>query len=70
VVASSDDPFGGHAFAQRCAAASGSRIENIRAAGDINADSGLGRLPVARALLRSLTDATTESLPPRGGCSG
>jgi len=56
VVASSDYPYGGLAFAQRSAAAWGSRIENIGAAGHINADSGLGQWSVGRALLRSLTD--------------
>jgi predicted alpha/beta hydrolase family esterase len=42
VVASSDDPFGSVAYAQRCAAAWGSAFAEIGAAGHINADSGLG----------------------------
>jgi predicted alpha/beta hydrolase family esterase len=42
VVASTDDPYGGVAFSQACAAAWGSRWENIGPRGHINADSGLG----------------------------
>jgi predicted alpha/beta hydrolase family esterase len=42
VVASTDDPYGGVPFSQACAAAWGSRWENIGPRGHINADSGLG----------------------------
>ena len=42
VVASTDDLYGGVPFSQACAAAWGSRWENIGPRGHINADSGLG----------------------------
>ncbi|WP_321814664.1 MULTISPECIES: RBBP9/YdeN family alpha/beta hydrolase [unclassified Paraburkholderia] len=45
VVASSDDPYGGVAFAQRCAQAWGSRWMEIGARGHINAESGLADWP-------------------------
>ncbi|TDV04626.1 RBBP9/YdeN family alpha/beta hydrolase [Paraburkholderia caballeronis] len=61
VVASSDDPYGGVAFAQRCANAWGSGWENLGARGHINADSGLGDWPQGLARLASLG---------RGGRSG
>jgi predicted alpha/beta hydrolase family esterase len=42
VVASSDDPFGSPAYAQRCASVWGSEYIVIGQAGHINADSGHG----------------------------
>ena len=42
VVASSDDPYGGVPFSERCAQAWGSRWIGIGARGHINAQSGLG----------------------------
>lgn len=56
VVASSDDPYGTLAFAQRCAAAWGSRQIDIGARGHINADSGLGDWDEGRRWLGSLAD--------------
>ncbi|WP_109483149.1 alpha/beta hydrolase [Paraburkholderia sp. C35] len=41
VLASTDDPYGGVPFSQACAAAWGSRWENIGPRGHINAESGL-----------------------------
>jgi predicted alpha/beta hydrolase family esterase len=54
VVASTDDPYGSPAHAQACAAAWGSRLVNIGAAGHINASSGLGQWPEGYALLQQL----------------
>ena len=54
VVASADDPYGSMAHAQACAAAWGSRLVNIGAAGHINAGSGLGHWPEGYALLHQL----------------
>ncbi|WP_028239026.1 RBBP9/YdeN family alpha/beta hydrolase [Stutzerimonas azotifigens] len=45
VVASEDDPYGSPAHAEGCAAAWGSRLLSIGAAGHINAASGLGDWP-------------------------
>lgn len=54
VVASSDDPYGGVAFAERCAKAWGSRFIDIGTRGHINADSGLGDWPEGLQWLASL----------------
>lgn len=54
VVASSDDPYGTLAFAERCARAWGSRFIEIGPRGHINADSGLGDWEEGRRLLASL----------------
>lgn len=54
VVASTNDPYGSLAHAQTCAAAWGSRLVDIGAAGHINASSGLGQWPEGYALLREL----------------
>lgn len=54
VVASTDDPYGSLSHAQSCAAAWGSRLVNIGAAGHINAGSGLGSWPAGYALLEQL----------------
>lgn len=54
VVASTDDAYGSLAFSERCAAAWGSRLVNIGAAGHINADSGLGAWDEGLALLQGL----------------
>jgi uncharacterized protein len=54
VVASRNDPFGSFEFAQRCAAAWGSALTDIGAAGHVNADSGLGDWPAGQRLLAGL----------------
>ncbi|RFU46602.1 alpha/beta hydrolase [Paraburkholderia sp. DHOC27] len=54
VVASTDDPYGGVAFAQRCAKAWGSQWHEIGARGHINADSGLGDWDEGQRWLASL----------------
>ena len=54
VVASSNDPFGSSAFAQRCANAWGSRFVDIGEAGHINADSGHGEWNEGYALFQQL----------------
>lgn len=54
VVASSDDPYGGVPFAQRCAKAWASRFIDIGPRGHINAQSGLGDWPEGLAWLASL----------------
>jgi predicted alpha/beta hydrolase family esterase len=54
VVASSDDPYGTLAFAERCARAWGSRLVDIGPRGHINAESGLGDWEEGRRLLASL----------------
>lgn len=54
VVASSDDPYGSVAFAERCARAWGSRLVEIGPRGHINAESGLGDWDEGRRLLASL----------------
>lgn len=53
IVASSDDPYGSLAFAQRCARAWGSRFIEIGPRGHINADSGLGDWDEGRSQLAS-----------------
>jgi hypothetical protein len=42
VIASSNDPYGGIAYAETCASIWGSNLVNIGDAGHINASSGLG----------------------------
>ena len=54
VVASTDDIYVSLETATRYAAAWGSRLVNIGAAGHINGDSGLGDWPAGRALLAEL----------------
>lgn len=54
VVASSNDPFGSSAFAQRCANAWGSRFVDIGEAGHINADSGHGEWNEGYAIFQQL----------------
>ncbi|RQH01581.1 RBBP9/YdeN family alpha/beta hydrolase [Paraburkholderia dinghuensis] len=54
VVASSDDPYGGVPFAERCARAWGSRCIGIGARGHINAESGLGDWPQGLEWLQSM----------------
>jgi uncharacterized protein len=54
VVASSDDPYCGVAFAERCAKAWGSRWVDIGARGHINAESGLGDWPQGFEWLMSM----------------
>jgi len=56
VVASSDDPYSGLGFAERCAQAWGSRFVDIGPRGHINAESGLGDWEEGRRLLASLID--------------
>lgn len=54
VVSSSDDPYGSSEHAAACAAAWGSRLVEIGAAGHINASSNLGDWPAGLALLQQL----------------
>lgn len=54
VVASSDDPYGSLAFAQRCASAWGSRFVELGPRGHINAESGLGDWDEGRRWLAAL----------------
>ena len=54
VIASSDDPYGSPEHAAACAAAWGSRLVEIGAAGHINASSNLGDWPAGLALLQQL----------------
>lgn len=54
VVASSDDPYGGVAFSERCAKAWGSRWIGIGARGHINAESGLDDWPQGLEWLQSM----------------
>ena len=56
VVASADDPYGSAEHAARCAAAWGSRLVEVGAAGHINSASGLGAWSDGFALLRQLLD--------------
>jgi len=51
IVASRNDPYGTFAFAERCAAAWGSALTDVGAAGHINADSALGDWPEGQRLL-------------------
>lgn len=57
VVASTDDEFVTVARAKAFAAAWGSRLVSIGAAGHINSTSGLGSWPAGQALLAELTGA-------------
>ena len=54
VVTSDNDPYGSRTFAERLAAAWGSRCINVGMQGHINADSGLGDWPDGFALLQAL----------------
>jgi uncharacterized protein len=54
IVASSDDPYGGECFAERCAQAWGSRLIGIGARGHINAESGLADWPQGLEWLYSM----------------
>ena len=57
VVSSVDDPYGTHAYRQRCADAWGSEFVSVGAAGHINAKSGLGAWEEGKALLHRLLAA-------------
>ena len=54
VIASTNDPYGGVAYAEECAAIWGSDLVNIGAAGHINSSSGLGAWPEGHRLLQQL----------------
>ncbi|WP_347505543.1 RBBP9/YdeN family alpha/beta hydrolase [Pseudomonas anguilliseptica] len=54
VIASTNDPYGGVAYAEECAAIWGSNLVNIGAAGHINSASGLGTWPEGYRLLQQL----------------
>lgn len=54
VIASTDDPFGSVAHAQRCAKAWGSEFVDIGSAGHINTESGHGAWPEGVRLLERL----------------
>jgi predicted alpha/beta hydrolase family esterase len=54
VVASTNDEYASIEYARRCASQWRSRFVSLGAAGHINAESGLGKWPQGRALLRSL----------------
>jgi len=54
VVASSNDPYGGVAFAEICARAWGSRLEAVGALGHINSESRLGLWREGLALYHQL----------------
>lgn len=54
VVASSNDPYSGEAFAKTCAQAWGSEFHSIGERGHINGDSGLGEWAQGLAWLDSL----------------
>jgi uncharacterized protein len=54
VIASSDDPYGGVPFSERCAQGWGSRWIGIGARGHINAESGLGDWPQGFEWLMSM----------------
>lgn len=55
VVASADDPYGSLSHAEACAAAWGSRLVDIGAAGHINAASNLGAWAEGYQLLRQIS---------------
>lgn len=57
LVASTDDPYGGVEYAQRCGSAWGSEVVVAGALGHINAVSGLGDWPTGYELLRKLIEA-------------
>ncbi|HZX16977.1 MAG TPA: alpha/beta fold hydrolase [Pseudomonas sp.] len=54
VIASTNDPYGGVAYAEECAAIWGSDLVNIGEAGHINSSSGLGAWPEGHRLLQQL----------------
>jgi serine hydrolase len=54
VVASSDDPYGSLAFAERCAQSWGGRLVNAGPEGHMNSASGMGAWADGRALLQAL----------------
>jgi uncharacterized protein len=60
VVASSNDPYGGVPFSQRCAQAWGSEWIGVGALGHINAESGLGEWEEGRRRLAQLSGAATR----------
>jgi len=55
LVASDDDPYGTLEFSRQCAAAWGSRLVELGAAGHINSASGYGAWPEGLRLLGQLT---------------
>lgn len=54
VIASTDDPYGGIAYAEECASYWGSTLVNIGEAGHINSASGLGAWHAGHELLQSI----------------
>jgi uncharacterized protein len=54
LIASTNDPYGGIAYAEECAAIWGSDLVNIGEAGHINSASGLGTWPEGHRLLQQL----------------
>ena len=54
IIASTNDPYGGVAYAEERAAIWGSDLVNIGAAGHINSASGLGAWPAGHILLQQL----------------
>lgn len=54
VVASANDPYGSHDFAQAAASEWGSRFVSVGSAGHINSDSGLGEWREGFALFQQL----------------
>ena len=66
-VLSADDPFGDAAHGLQLAAAWGSEIVSLGAAGHVNADSGLGDWPEGIALLQALANRAGLSLDATAG---
>jgi predicted alpha/beta hydrolase family esterase len=54
VIASTNDPYGGIAYAEECAAIWGSNLVNIGESGHINSASGLSAWPEGHRLLQQL----------------
>ncbi len=54
VVASTNDPYGGIIYSEKCASNWGSDLVNIGEMGHINGDSGLGDWPQGQKLLQQL----------------
>ncbi len=66
-VLSADDPFADAAHGLQLAAAWGSEIVSLGAAGHVNADSGLGDWPEGIALLQALANRAGLSLDATAG---
>jgi predicted alpha/beta hydrolase family esterase len=66
-VLSADDPFSDAGRGLQLAAAWGSEVVSLGAAGHINADSGLGDWPEGIALLRALAQSAGLTLDPSTG---